>query len=100
MVKPGEHKTVQSRILEYAREIGWIYVSRDDAEKRRAFDPDGVTTADRARTATPYFGALLYARVREFNPRYSAAEGALIGELQRLNDDIAGNRDCLEYLRN
>lgn len=33
---PGEHKTVQSRILAYAREIGWRYVSRAEAEKRRA----------------------------------------------------------------
>ncbi len=26
----GEPKTVQSRILEYAPEIGWTYVPRDD----------------------------------------------------------------------
>jgi hypothetical protein len=25
---PGEHKTVQARILHYAQEIGWRYVSR------------------------------------------------------------------------
>src|SRR5690348_15170553 len=100
MAKPGEHKTVQARILAYAQEIGWTYVSREEAEIRRGFDPDGATAPDRARSASPYFGDVLYAKVQRFNPRYKAAEGALVGELQRLNGDIAGNRDCLEYLRN
>ena len=36
--KPGEHKTVQDRILVYAQEIGWTYVARNEAEKRRGFD--------------------------------------------------------------
>ena len=31
MPKPGEHKTVQARILEYARQIGWTYVPRAEA---------------------------------------------------------------------
>ncbi len=30
-MKPGEHKTVQARILEYAEAIGWTFVSREDA---------------------------------------------------------------------
>jgi type I restriction enzyme R subunit len=29
MPGPGEHKTVQARILNYAQEIGWTYVPRD-----------------------------------------------------------------------
>lgn len=33
-MKPGEHKTVQARILEYVGEIGWCFVSREEAEKR------------------------------------------------------------------
>jgi type I restriction enzyme R subunit len=28
MPAPGEHKTVQARILAYAQEIGWTYVPR------------------------------------------------------------------------
>jgi len=36
---PGEHKTVQARILAYAQEIGWRYVSRAEAERRRGFTP-------------------------------------------------------------
>ncbi len=100
MVAPGEHKTVQARILAYAQEIGWAYVPRAEAEARRGFDPDGATPEDRARIASLYFGDLLHAQVRAFNPKYKEAEGALVGEFQRLNADIAGNRDFLTYLRN
>ena len=38
MPTPGEHKTVQARILEYAEAIGWTFVSREEAEQRRGFD--------------------------------------------------------------
>ena len=99
MAAPTEHKTVQARILKYAQEIGWKFVSRGDAEERRRFDPDGATPEDRARTASLYFGDLLHAQVRAFNPKYKEAEGALVGEFARLNADIAGNRDFLTYLR-
>lgn len=40
MSKPSEHKTVQARILAYAQECGWTLVSREEAERRRGFDPD------------------------------------------------------------
>ena len=33
-MKPGEHKTVQARILAYADAIGWTRVSREEAERR------------------------------------------------------------------
>jgi hypothetical protein len=97
---PGEHKTVQARILAYAQEIGWIYVPRGEAERRRGFDPDGVTPEAQARNASLFFGDLLHDRVRAFNPDYREAEGALLGEFRRLSADIAGNRDFLIYLRN
>src|SRR5882672_6241105 len=100
MNRPTEHKTVQDRILAYAQEIGWRYVPRPESEARRGFDTDGAMPEDRARLASLYFGDLLHARVRAFNPKYKEAEGALVGELQRLNADIAGNREFLTYLRN
>ncbi|MCI0378548.1 MAG: hypothetical protein L0215_13145 [Gemmataceae bacterium] len=31
-------KTVEARILAYAQKIGWTYVPRGEAEKRRGFD--------------------------------------------------------------
>lgn len=100
MPSPGEHKTVQARILAYAQDIGWSYVPREEAERRRGFDSDAVTPEERARHASLFFGDLLHAKVREFNPKYKEAEGALVGELQRLHSNIYGNRDFLSYLRN
>lgn len=49
--KPGEHKTVQARILAYANEIGWTYVPRGEAEKRRGFDHSKATPAEQAAEA-------------------------------------------------
>src|ERR1700720_4260748 len=98
--KPGEHKTVQARILAYAQEIGWAYVPRGEAEKRRGFDHSKTTPAERAADASPYFNGLLDSQVRKLNPKYADGPGALLGDLHRLHADIAGNRDLLTYLRN
>jgi type I restriction enzyme R subunit len=100
MPAPGEYKTVQSRILAYAQDIGWTFVPRDEAERRRGFDPSGATPEERARKASLFFGDLLHAEVLAFNPKYKEAEGALIGEFQRFHSDIYGNRDFLTALRN
>jgi type I restriction enzyme R subunit len=100
MPAPTEHKTVQARILAYAQEIGWAYVPRKEAEARRGFDPDGATPEDRARPASLFFGDLLHSRVLAFNSKYKEAEGAIVGEFQRLLADITGNREFLTFLRN
>ncbi|TKS58236.1 MAG: restriction endonuclease subunit R [Nitrospira sp.] len=100
MPSPSELKTVQARILAYAQEIGWRYVSRTEAEARRGYDADGITPEDRACPSSLYFSELLHLQVCGFNPKYKEAEGALVGEFRRLNADIAGNRDFLTYLRN
>jgi len=99
MSKPGEHKTVQARILAYAEAIGWTIVSREEAERRRGFDPE-VPTADRARNRSLFFDDLLDTKVQEFNPRYAEAEGALLGQFRHLHTDIYGNREFVEHLRN
>lgn len=107
MPKPGEHKTVQGRILKYAQEIGWKYVPRDEAEKRRGFGPhpDPLPKgegdiAERSRSASLYFDDLLYAKVKEFNPQYAEAEGALLGQFRHVHADIYGNREFVNLLRN
>ena len=92
MPTPGEHKTVQARILAYAGAIGWTIVPREEAEQRRGFDPE-VPPADRAKNRSLFFDDLLDAKVREFNPRYAEAEGALLGQGWRLPSSLAGNRD-------
>ncbi|MEK6698208.1 MAG: HsdR family type I site-specific deoxyribonuclease [Nitrospirota bacterium] len=100
MKTPSENKTVQARILRYAQDIGWTFVSRKEAERRRGFDSAGATPEERARKSSLFFGDLLHAQVRAFNPKYKEAEGALVGEFQRLHSDIYGNRDFLNVLRN
>jgi type I restriction enzyme R subunit len=75
-MRPGEYKTVQVRILEYAHEAGWTVVPRAEAERRRGFDPAGATPEEQARGASLFFGDLLHAQVRLFNPKYKEAEGA------------------------
>ncbi|MFL5241289.1 MAG: hypothetical protein ACJ8FY_04215 [Gemmataceae bacterium] len=94
MPGPGGYKTVQARILAYARQIGWTYVSRAEAEKRRGFDHSKETPAEQA-AASAYFDDLLDSQVRKFNPKYAEGPGALVGDLSRLHADIAGNRDFL-----
>jgi len=96
---PGEHKTVQSRILSYAEAIGWTVLSRDQAEQRRGFAPTS-SPAEPATSTSLYFFDLLDAKVREFNPRYSETPGALISRLRQLHATIHGNRDFVELLRN
>ena len=63
-MKPGEHKTVQARILEYAETIGWTVVSREEAEQRRGFDPE-VPPADWAKNRSIFFDDLLDAKHAE-----------------------------------
>ena len=47
---------------------------------------------DRAKDCSLYFDDLLDAKVREFNPRYAKAEGAVLGQFRHLHTDICGNR--------
>lgn len=48
--RPTEYKTVQSRILAYALEIGWTYVPCEEAERRRRFlHRPNLLPADKAR---------------------------------------------------
>ncbi|MGI5870076.1 MAG: type I restriction endonuclease subunit R [Kiritimatiellia bacterium] len=128
MPRPTEHKTVQAQILAYAQEIGWSFVTREEAERRRGFvqedrpsSQDDTTDRKGARVFQPvdtttdrnvraprkpraplslFFDALLDAQVRRFNPSYTDAEGALIKNFQFLQTNIYGNRDFVNYLRN
>jgi|SRR5690242_9284979 len=98
MFLPGEHKTVQSRILKYAEAIGWTIVSREEAERRRGLKERGLSSPRHSpkhggQECPPslFFDDLLDAKVREFNPRYAEAEGALLGQFRHLYTDIYGN---------
>lgn len=100
MVKPGEHKTVQARILAYAQEIGWTVVTRAQAEVRRGFDATAASPHEKAQNVSLYFDDLLYQKVKAFNPLYNEAPGALVGQLSHLQANIQGNREFLTWLRN
>ncbi len=91
MPTPSEHKTVQARILAYAEAIGWMFVSREEAEQRRGGTPAPLSL---------FFDDLLDAKVREFNPRYAEAQGLLLGQFRYFHADIYGNREFVEHLRN
>jgi len=109
MSTPGEHKTVQARILAYAKEIGWSFVSREEAKRRRRFEPQMGAVAElpkkylrkSAKSADGnglswFFDDLLDTKVREFHPRYAetvhcpAAAG-----FRHLHTKNYGNRDFL-----
>ena len=98
-MQPGERKTVQARILKYAQEIGWSLVPREEAERRRGIA--AIRNGELGmRNSSLFFDDLLDAKVREFNPRYTDAEGALLGRFRHLHADIYGNRDFVDHLRN
>ena len=100
MPKPGEHKTVQARILEYAQQIGWTYVPRPRPRRGGGFNsgrsprrPHKGRRSTSRNYCTP--------KSAEFNPTvYREAAGGLAGELRRLQASIYGNRELLKYLRN
>jgi type I restriction enzyme R subunit len=98
MPKPGEHKTVQARILQYAQDIGWSFVPRAEAEQRRG--ARDLTSYQNLSGLSLFFDDLLYQKVRQFNPLYSEAPGALVGQLRRMSANIHGNREMLAFLRN
>jgi type I restriction enzyme R subunit len=93
MPSPIEHKTVQARILAYAQEIGWTLLSRAEAEQRSGFDAEAITSEERVRQASLYFGDLRHAQLRTFNALCQEAEGTGIGQWQRSASSITGNQD-------
>lgn len=100
MPKPGEHKTVQARILTYAQDIGWTFIPQVEAEARRGFNRSSGNKQEKAQQASFYFDDLLYQKVRAFNPRYTEPQGTLISQLSNFPTSIYGNREFLDYLRN
>ncbi len=99
MPTASELKTVQARILIYAKAIGWTIVPREDAEQRRGFIAD-TSLKDRAKGCSLFFDDLLHGKVREFNTRYAETKGELLGRFRHLRTNIHGNQEFLELLRN
>ncbi len=99
MPQPSEHKSVQTRIIEYAGEIGWTFVSRSEAEERRKFDATGVSPREKAKNASRFFNDTLYEKVKEFNPKFQDSKEELLRKLNLPLPTIQGNRDFLQHLQ-
>jgi type I restriction enzyme R subunit len=98
MTRPGEHKTVQRRILQYAEQVGWTFVSQGEAEARRGFT-NGPTIESRAKDASLFFGDILYDRVTALNPSFVDPPHELARRLGAFPANIFGNRDFLRAIR-
>lgn len=99
MPQPTEHKSVQARILKYAEEIGWSFVSKSEAEERREFDSTGVSPREKAKNASWFFVDTLYEKVKELNPKFQDSKEELLRKLNLPLPTIQGNRDFLQYLQ-
>jgi len=69
MPKPGENKTIQSRILSYAQEIGWKFVPCQEVQARREFNNYNGNIQEKVQQASLYFQDILYQNVCQFNPK-------------------------------
>jgi type I restriction enzyme R subunit len=99
MPRATEHGSVQSRILRYASEIGWAFISRAEAETLRGFSKEGATASERSRDASLFFDDLLYTKVCELNPRFRESKEELVRRLSTLKPNIFGNQDFVHFLR-
>ncbi|PWB51300.1 MAG: restriction endonuclease subunit R [Candidatus Methanoperedenaceae archaeon] len=97
--KPTEHKSVQARILKYAKEIGWTFVSQSEAEESRGFDPSGASPREKAKNASRFFTDTLFEKVKEFNPKFKETKEELLRKLNLPLPTIEGNRDFLQHLQ-
>ncbi|MCF6183413.1 MAG: HsdR family type I site-specific deoxyribonuclease [Bacteroidales bacterium] len=99
MPQPTEHKSVQARILKYAADIGWTFVSRSEAEARRGFDTAGISPREKAKSASRFFVDTLYEKVKQFNPKFKDSKEELLRKLNLPLPTIHGNRDFLQHLQ-
>ena len=99
MPRPTEHKTVQNRIIHYAQEIGWTYLTQSFAEERRGFSPNGISPREKARNASRFFTDVLFEKVKEFNPKFKDNKEELMRKLDLPLATIQGNRELLYYLQ-
>ncbi|MFA6459322.1 MAG: HsdR family type I site-specific deoxyribonuclease [Candidatus Paceibacterota bacterium] len=85
-MKPTETKSVQNRIIKYAVDMGWQYITREKSDARRG---DELSYKNQ-----PYYMDVLISKLREFNPwlptNYSFSSPA---------PKIDGNRQILLALR-
>jgi type I restriction enzyme R subunit len=85
----SEQKVVQESLVRYATDIGWDYLSPDDAVRLRRGETGAV------------FHDVLVEQLQRLNPGIVDLTRAedLVGKLVRVRPTIEGNLDAWEYLR-
>jgi len=85
----SEMKVVQRSLVRYATEIGWAFVSPDDAVRLRRGETGAI------------FHDILVEQLQRLNPGIvdPARAKDLVGRLVRVRPTIEGNLDAWEYLR-
>jgi len=84
----GERSGVQNRIIEYAKEIGWEYISPDDAIRLRSGET-GIILRE-----------VFKNEIVRLNPDIDPADiDSLIKNIETVTPDIKGNREVWEYLK-
>ncbi len=83
----SERTEVQNPLIRYAAEIGWTYISQEEALTLRG----GETGL--------FFTDILGDQLRKLNPRLTFDPQAVIRDLENLRTGIEGNHDLLLYLR-
>jgi len=102
MPTPSKQKTVQARIFAYAEDIGWTFVPREESEQRRGLKERGLSSPrhrqKEGQECPPslFFDDQLDTKTLEFNPRYTKAEDALLGQFRHLHTNIHGKPDYAE----
>jgi type I restriction enzyme, R subunit len=99
MATPNEYKSVQSRILKYADDIGWSIVSRNEAETRRVFDNSQLSHRERALNASRFFTDTLFDKVKQLNPKFKDTKEELLRKLDLPLPTVHGNHDFLSYIQ-
>ena len=96
MPTPGEHKTVQARILGYA--VGSAVATCDAPQPRRSSDQD-VPISDQVKSQLPFLCGLLDTKVRQLNPLSVQVEEVLLWCLQRHRIGTSNSLVCTESLQ-
>lgn len=91
-MKPTEQKSVQKRIIKYAKELGWKYINREKSDARRGLSSAQAKNDDWK--GQPYYLETLLAKLKEFNPWLPENY-----RLPVLAPRIEGNRQMLLALR-
>ena len=84
----GERSAVQNRIIEYAKEIDWVYINTDDAIRLRGGET-GILLRQ-----------IFKNEMVKLNPDMDPGDiDNLIKSIETVSPDIKGNREIWEYLK-